>query len=262
MEFCALASGSTGNSIFVRTATTGILIDAGLSGKKTAEALSCIGEDLGCVRAVFITHEHTDHIKGAAILARKYGIGLYGTKGTLRAIYQADGCKLDTSLLHEVCADSQVQIGDITVCPYTTTHDAVDPVGYTVIGDGRKLGFATDLGEYNDYVIEKLTGADALYVEANHNINMLMAGSYPYSTKVRINSPLGHLSNEACGEMVVRLQNPGLHTVVLAHISLENNFDELAYRTVEGIINEGWRQDNKPKLIVAGHYQPTGILRI
>lgn len=262
MEFCALASGSTGNSILIRTENTSILIDAGLSGKKTAEALSSIGTDVEDIKAIFITHEHTDHIKGAAILARKYGIPLYATHRTLAAIYEGDCCRLPKPLMRIVEADSSVEVGDITVTPYSVTHDAVDPVGYTVSGDGRKIGFATDLGEYNEYILGRLDGSDALYVEANHNINMLMAGTYPYQTKVRINSPLGHLSNEACGEMVVRLQHPGLHTVVLAHISLENNFDELAYKTVEGFINEGWRQDKKPRLVVAGHYQPTGILKV
>lgn len=261
MEFCALASGSSGNSIYVGNEDTRILVDAGLTGKKTIAALESIGIDPCTISAILITHDHSDHIAGAAVLARKLNVRLFGTAGTLDYIVKRSAAEIPGQLLCPVRADESFTVGSIDVSPFRISHDAIDPVAYCLSAGGRKLGMATDLGEYNDYIVERLSGCDSLYIESNHDYNMLMAGPYPYVLKSRIHSPLGHLSNDDTAKLVNMLQCERLRRIMLAHLSEENNFEELAYETVSCELKKGWKSGELPKLYVAKRYVPSEFIK-
>lgn len=262
MDFCALASGSSGNVIYVGHEGTRLLVDAGISCKRICEGLGQIGIDPTTVNAILVTHDHSDHTQGVAVFSKKYNVPVYATPGTLNYISGNARCPINPGLMHFVHADRPFDIGGIRITPFATSHDAIDPVCYCLEAGGRKLGMATDLGMYDEYIINALSNSDALYIEANHDINMLMLGSYPYSLKTRIASNLGHLSNDACGELLLKLRTPALKHVVLAHISQENNFPELAYETVRLALEQDERYTDIPELVSAKRYEPTGMIRL
>lgn len=262
MKFCALASGSSGNCIYVEHKGTRVLVDAGISAKRIAEALGEIGIEPESIEAILITHDHSDHIQGAAVFSRKYGADLYATEGTLKFICANCRAKPDNSRLHNVNKNKTFDIGNIRIEPFPVLHDAIDPVGYALCGDDKRLGIATDLGTYDDLIVSRLMGANALYIEANHDVDMLMLGSYPYQIKCRINSDIGHLSNEVCAELIGKVRTEDMKVVVLAHISKENNFEELAYETVRQSILRDGRFANLPQLIIARRDGPTGMIEL
>lgn len=233
MRLCSIASGSSGNCIYVGSDTTHILVDAGISGKRTKEGLERLGVKAGELDGIFITHEHADHISGLGVMARKYGVPIYGTKGTLEAVRNtASVGAIDASLFREIQTDTKITVKDLTLNPMRTSHDAADPVAYRISHDRQKLGIITDLGCYNDYTVECLRGMNALFIEANHDVNMLQVGPYPYYLKKRILGDRGHLSNELSGQLLSRLLNDEMQTIILGHLSKENNLPELAYETV------------------------------
>lgn len=218
--------------------------------------------DPATINGILVTHDHTDHTQGIAVFSKKYNVPVYATAGTLNYISGNARCVPNPALLHIVRADSPFDIGGIHITPFATSHDAIDPVCYSLEADGKKLGMATDLGFYDDYIVAALSNSDALYLEANHDINMLMLGSYPYCLKTRIASNLGHLSNETCGELLVKLRTPRLKSIVLAHISKENNFPELAYETVRLALENDERYTDIPYLVAAKRHEPTGMIRL
>ena len=262
VEFCALASGSSGNCIYVGAGRTKLLIDAGISCKKIAEGLEQLGTDPGEIDAILITHDHCDHIQGAAVFARKYNVPIYATPLTMEFICKKAVCPPGPQLQMKVDPDSDFFVGGIHVMPFRISHDALDPVSYTVEADGEKIGFATDLGVYDENTVRALSDCDALYIEANHDVNMLMLGSYSYSTKLRINSPLGHLSNEDCAALILRVRTERLRHVVFGHISKENNLEELAYETVRQAIASDRRFATETELMVANRYDPSALIRL
>ena len=239
MRLCSIASGSSGNCIYVGTDTTHVLVDVGISRKRTEEGLHSLGIDPGELDAVFITHEHSDHISGLGVFSRKYNVPIYATPKTVEAICR---CKslgaIDGDLFQTVCADESFTIKDITVNPMRISHDAADPVAYRFSHGKQKFGVVTDLGTYNDYTVECLKGMDALLLEANHDVNMLQVGPYPYPLKQRILGDRGHLSNENSGRLLCRLLHDNLKYIVLGHLSKENNMPQLAYETVRLEINQ------------------------
>lgn len=233
MELCSLASGSSGNCIFLGTDETSILIDAGVSAKLAESGLHTIGRTLKDIDGILVTHEHSDHIRGIGVMARKLGVPIYGTRGTLEALrgYTSLG-KIDESLYREICADSPFQIGDMEIVPFEIPHDAAQPVAYRVNAGRKSAAVVTDLGIYTDYIVQNLQGLDAVLLEANHDVRMLQAGSYPYYLKQRILSSHGHLSNENAGRLLCRILHDHLKCVYLGHLSQENNYEALAYETV------------------------------
>jgi len=231
-----------------------VLIDAGLSEKKLALRMAAIGRDLGDLDAVFVTHEHSDHVRGIGPVCRKHGVTLHCTEGTLRRMNGQVGRLPGFVPLAE---GAPVVIGDLTVRPYATGHDAEEPVAFTFHAGGLKLGHATDLGRVTSEVIEHLSLADALLVEANHDVDMLNAGPYPWPLKQRIKSDVGHLSNEACGEILARTVHAGLKTVVLMHLSETNNHPELAAITARQALG-----DSPADVILARQDQPTPMIEI
>ncbi len=233
MRFTSLFSGSSGNCTYVGSDNTHILVDAGCSRKKIEEGLGSLDLGLGDIDAIFVTHEHTDHISAIKMILKKYDIPVYGTAGTIEGIRKTGTiADFSESRFITVMADHPVVVGDMTIDPMTISHDALEPCGYRVYHDGKKVGIATDMGCYTDYTVECLRDCDALLLEANHDVRMLQTGPYPYILKRRILGDKGHLSNEKSGELICKLLNDKIQGVFLGHLSKENNLPELAYETV------------------------------
>ncbi len=252
MRLSSIASGSSGNCIYVGTDTTHILVDAGISGKRIEEGVHALDLSMNEIDAILITHEHADHIAGLGVLARRYGIPIYATAGTRNAILRSSGVgRIDGDLFHDVSADERFTIKDLSVNPMKVSHDAAQPVAYRLSHGRTKAAIVTDLGTYNDYTVAGLKGMDVLFLEANHDIRMLQAGPYPYPLKQRILGDRGHLSNESAGNLLSALMHEGLQYVVLGHLSKENNIPELAYESVrvEVTMNEQ-RQGNEGKISI------------
>lgn len=234
MNLCSIASGSSGNCIYTGTDNTGILIDAGISAKRIEQGLASIDRNIKEIKGIFVSHEHSDHIKGIGVLARKHQIPIYGTKGTIEAIKQCTSLgKIDEDLYHVIRAEEQVQIDDLVVKPFAISHDAAEPVAYRMECGEKSAAIATDLGFYNQNIVDKLQNLDVLLLESNHDIHMLQVGAYPYPLKQRILSDRGHLSNESAGKLLCHLLHDDLKAVFLGHLSKDNNYEELAYETVK-----------------------------
>lgn len=233
MRLCSIASGSSGNCIYTGTEATHVLVDAGISGKKVEAGLHSLGLTGHDMDGILITHEHSDHINGLGVLCRRYRIPIYATPGTIGAIKSCKSLgEIPEELFHEVEADEAFTIKDLTVRPMRISHDAAEPVAYRFSYGKKRAAVCTDLGIYNDYTVECLKGMDVLLLEANHDVNMLQVGSYPYYLKQRILGNRGHLSNENAGRLLSRVLHDDLKKVVLGHLSQENNLPELAYEAV------------------------------
>lgn len=234
MRMCSIASGSSGNCIYIGSGSSHILIDAGISGKRVEAGLRELQLKGTDVNGILITHEHSDHIRGLGVLARKFEVPIYATPGTAAAIREMDGLgRIDEGLFVEIGADVPFVIGDLKISPFRISHDAAEPVAYRVACEGHSAAVATDLGVYTDYTVDNLRGLDALLLEANHDIHMLEVGGYPYYLKRRIAGERGHLSNESAGKLLCRILHDNLKAVFLGHLSKENNYAELAYETVK-----------------------------
>lgn len=233
MRLCSIASGSSGNCIYVGSDNTHLIVDAGISGRKIEDGLNSLGLKTGEMDGILITHEHSDHVGGLGVIARRYGIPMYATKGTIEAIKGMSYLgKIPGELFREIEADKSFMINDLKINPVRISHDAADPVAYRIGSGDRSVGVVSDLGKYNDYIVNNFSGVDALLLEANHDVNMLQVGKYPYQLKCRILGDKGHLSNESSGRLLSRLLHDDLKTVFLGHLSKENNMAELAYETV------------------------------
>ncbi|MGN0244022.1 MAG: MBL fold metallo-hydrolase [Lachnospiraceae bacterium] len=234
MQLTSIASGSSGNCIYVGEEKSHLLIDAGISGKRVEQALGELQVNPEELEGILVTHEHVDHIKGIGVLARKYRLPLYMTEKTGEYIkeHQCIG-KMDDSLIQYILPEQEFRVGEFTICPHRIWHDAADPVCYTVTTDTACASIATDLGDYDEWLAERLSGCDILFVEANHDEKMLEVGPYPYQLKQRILGQYGHLSNEKSGQLIARLYSDRLRNVFLGHLSKDNNYPELAYETVK-----------------------------
>ena len=240
MRFTSLASGSSGNCTYVGSDNTHILVDAGTSKKKIEEGLSELSLSLADISAIFVTHEHVDHISAIRTILNKYDIPVYATKGTIQGIRNSDKkLEMEDKQFIPVMVDNAVVVGDMIINPMAISHDALEPCGYRVYCGDKKIGIATDLGCYDDYTVSALSGCDALLLEANHDVRMLQTGPYPYRLKHRILGDKGHLSNEKSGELLCSLLNDKMKGIFLGHLSKENNLPELAYETVRVEIEMG-----------------------
>ena len=253
MQFASIASGSSGNCLYTGNDDTHLLIDAGISKKRIEEGLRGFCVEPGDIDAVLITHEHSDHIKGLGVLARKYRLPIYATRGTIMEIRRQRSLgDIDESLYHEIRAGETFRIGNMEIHAFAIPHDARDPVSYRV-EDGRfRIGTVTDLGYYDASILAALSDCDILYAEANHDIRMLETGPYPYQLKIRILGNYGHLSNESSGQMISQLLNEKLQKVILGHLSKENNYPDLALKAVQYEVESSLnRSGYKPEICVA-----------
>lgn len=233
LELCAIASGSSGNCICVGDDNTHVLIDAGISGKRIENGLHEFDLKANEMQGILVTHEHIDHIAGVGVLARRYGIPICSTAGTIEAIKQSKSVgKIDESLFQVITPGKRFSIGDLIFKPISISHDAADPVAYKVTNENKTVAVVTDLGNYNQAIVDELQGLDALLLEANHDIKMLQMGPYPYPLKQRILGDRGHLSNERSGQFLSELLHDHFGTVMLGHLSKENNYEKLAYEAV------------------------------
>ena len=265
MDFFSVASGSSGNCICLGSDQCHVMIDAGISGKRIEEGMNTYDYTTSDMDGVLITHEHSDHIQGLGVVARKYGLPIYATKGTADAILQSSSVgKIDPSLFHVIEAGKTFFIGNLEIYPMSISHDAADPVAY-LVSDGRhRVGVVTDLGDYDADIVSHMEGLDALLLEANHDIHMLQVGAYPYPLKQRILGERGHLSNETSGQLLGQILHDGMQHILLGHLSKENNYDELAYETVRLEISLGdnpYRGNDFP-IEVAKRDRPSSLIRL
>ncbi|MDD6482334.1 MAG: MBL fold metallo-hydrolase [Lachnospiraceae bacterium] len=233
LELCSIASGSSGNCICVGSDDCHILIDAGISGKRIEQGLNSIDLKSQEMQGIFVTHEHIDHIAGLGVMARRYGLPMYATQGTIEAIKNTSSVgKIDEELFHPVCPEEEITIQDLSITPIAISHDAAEPVAYRIRSGQQQAAVVTDLGNYDEELVGKLQGLDLLLLEANHDIHMLETGVYPYPLKRRIMGDRGHLSNERSGQLLGELLHDRFGAVMLGHLSKENNYEELAYEAV------------------------------
>jgi phosphoribosyl 1,2-cyclic phosphodiesterase len=227
MRFSVLASGSSGNAIYVEADKKGILIDSGLSCKELLRRLEILNVDPDRVQGLVITHEHTDHVKGAGPVARRLDLPVFLNRSTYRKCAKTLG---DIPKLVSIKTGQALTIGNLVVETFSKCHDAADPMGIVVAFDGLRIGLMTDLGRSTRLVENRLKGCRALVLEFNHDLDLLEEGPYPLYLKRRIRGPEGHLSNGQAGEIIQALAHDELDVVVPAHISRENNRPEIAYQ--------------------------------
>lgn len=236
LEFCSLASGSSGNSYVVRHGDTVLLVDCGISGKKIFSGLKEHGMEPTEVSGVLITHEHSDHTKSIKVVLKKSQALAYMNIGTWQCL--SDKVPEEKQIL--IGSREEFQIGDITIRPFVVSHDATEPLGYSFIAGGRQLSILTDTGIVTDSIERAVRDADLLVVEANHDVNVLQMSSYPYSLKRRILGNKGHLSNEAAATCIMKVyqSNDKPRQILLAHLSHQNNTPEMARITVCNMLEE------------------------
>jgi len=234
MRTIVLASGSQGNAILVKSGSSAILFDLGISLRKLKFRLAELNEDLSGLEAVFISHEHGDHINGLEIFLRKIPLPVFATQGTW------DSPLMSGLKQHRVCfkCGEPIPLNGFEVQAFRLPHDAAEPVGFIVSDREHKLALATDFGSVNALVLERLKGAELLIIESNHDEDMLRKGPYPWPLKQRILSRCGHLSNPDCARLLSKIQNHGLKNVVLAHLSEKNNRPELAYAAARDRVDQ------------------------
>ncbi len=235
LGFCPLASGSKGNAIFIGTKNSRILIDMGISYSMLCERLLELSVDVKTIQAVLITHEHSDHISGLRLLCERLNIPVLANAETAKGICGA--LKIRPRFKIFTTGESFI-FQDIEVHPFSVPHDTLDPVGFILQMDGLKLGFCADLGHVTSLVKERLMGCDYLYLEANHEPSMVHASHRPAVYKERVLSKQGHLSNQECADLLIRLHHPGLKHVHLAHLSVECNHEDLALKTVRDALEK------------------------
>lgn len=259
MRVISLSSGSSGNCMCVVTQEARILIDAGISAKKIVEGLLGAGIEPETVDAVFITHEHTDHTAGLRVFLQRCPVTVYGTHETLQSVIAGFGGKpLPTELFRSITPGTVVTVRDAEVSACYTSHDAAKSVAYGVRANGKYFAMATDLGCYDNTIVNHLSGADAVLIESNYDRDMLLVGPYSYSLKQRVMGARGHLSNDDCGSLMVSIMHRGLKHIILGHLSKENNYPELALKSAECVLAKNWRYTEPcPKLTVAKRDFPT-----
>ena len=249
MKICILASGSSGNCIFVASRQERVLIDAGLSARETARRLDQIGVPVATISAVCLTHEHSDHIAGLAGLHQRHGIRLFANSGTIEAIRRDD--KLRELKWNVFSTGAPFQIGDLTFDPFPVSHDAYEPVGFVVKCGDTRLGIVTDIGAPTHLVREHLRHCRALIIEANHDEYLLSGARRPWVLKQRIAGRQGHLSNAHAAQMIAEIASPSLRQVFLCHISQDCNRPELALKEVKNAIAKRGIKDIRVKLTFA-----------
>ncbi|SKA88924.1 Phosphoribosyl 1,2-cyclic phosphodiesterase [Clostridium sp. USBA 49] len=260
MIFCSLYSGSSGNSIFVSSENAKILIDAGLPGKNIEKALKDINENPSEIDGIFVTHEHSDHVKGVGVLSRKYDIPIYANEFTWKAMEGSIGKIKEHNI--KIMNSGCLSIKDMDIVSFKIPHDAASPQGYAVYNKNKKAAIATDIGHFSDEIKKNIVDSDVVLIESNHDVEMLKFGPYPYTLKRRILSNIGHLSNEDCAKAIVDIIGQKRKRVILGHLSKTNNYPELAYQTVVSFLKQMNVELNKDiGLTVAKRDMPSNYIK-
>lgn len=234
-RFCSLFSSSSGNSTYFGTASSGILIDAGVSSRRLCAALKSRDIEPETLDAIFVTHPHSDHINGIRVFASKYGIPVFCTEGTAAELEAAE--VLTEKFPLEIVPVQGVEVGRMVIRSFPIPHDTAQPCGYTVcFPDGRTAAIATDTGHMTSTILNEMKRCDLVMMESNHDVGMLQNGSYPYELKRRILSPTGHLCNADCAQAAAELVRNGVTRLFLGHLSTENNIPSLAFETTHAAL--------------------------
>lgn len=256
MRVCPLASGSKGNSIFVEAGGTRLLIDAGLSASAIVQRLAAIGVEPSSIDGLLVTHEHTDHVRGAGAFARRYRIPLITSCVTTRSIPDV----LKKAEVVEFESGCSFAFRDLLIDPFPLTHDAADPVGFILHAAEGSIGVATDLGTVTRLVRDKLTGCSVLVLESNHDEEMLLNGPYPWHLKQRIRSRHGHLSNNESLELLFDLAHDGLKALVLAHLSETNNHPDKVEESAAAFL--AGQNTCAPRIVIGLQHAPGPLLEL
>lgn len=260
-KFCSLFSGSTGNSLLIESDNSKILVDAGESAKKIVSALSLVNVDISDIDAILVTHEHSDHVKSLGTLSKKYNIPVYANQNTWNAMPEQKEKILEDNQNTFIVNDT-FEIKDLSFNPFSIPHDAADPCGFNVFHKNNKMSIATDLGHITPSIMNNLEKSSFIHLESNYDPNILKYSSYPLYLKQRITGPEGHLSNNNSGEIISKLIKTGLSSVMLGHLSKENNFPELAYKTVVEEIISNHHDESDIQIRVAKRDGPSSIIDI
>ena len=258
LQFCSLFSGSSGNAIYLATERGGLLVDCGMSARQTLDAMHQAGLSPAAVHAILITHEHSDHIKGAGVMSRKLGVPVYATEGTWAGMARSVG-ELPARHRIAINAGESFFLDDIEVSSFSIPHDANDPVGYRFFVGRHSIAVATDLGHFSQTVSDAISGAHIVLLESNHDPDLLRNNPrYPAHLKTRILGKKGHLSNDAGAQAAVRLAQSGTRHLLLGHLSSDNNTPDMAYRaSANALLDAGADLAGDVTLHVAPRYQPS-----
>ena len=243
-NFCSLYSGSSGNSLFIETHNTKLLIDAGVSSKKIENALNDININPASLDGILVTHEHVDHVQGLGTLSKKFDLPVFVNQETLDAMpKQRD--KISDKNIKTFKVSDKFEIGDLEIKPFSIPHDAANPCGFNIWKDNKKISIATDIGHMTNPILKSLEESLFIMLEANYDPEVLRCSSYPFTLKSRIAGPTGHLPNEMAGKTISHLLQSGLKNAMLGHLSKQSNFPELAYKTVvDELISNNYQEDS------------------
>lgn len=250
LYFTSLNSGSNGNCYYTGTGNDAVLIDVGLSCRETEKRMKQLGLNMNTVKAIFVSHEHGDHVKGVSTLANKYSLPVYITPETAR-----HGPRLISHLAKPFTANETITIGDLTIIPFTKSHDAADPHSFIISSNGITVGVLTDIGNVCPSVIHHFKQCHAVFLEANYDADLLENGRYPIHLKNRIRGGQGHLSNKEALDLFITHRSPNLSHLLLSHLSKENNSPEMAETLFKEFAGD-------VKITVAPRYQPTAVFSI
>jgi phosphoribosyl 1,2-cyclic phosphodiesterase len=257
LRIAVLGSGSKGNSIFIASPQTRVLVDAGFSCAQVEQRLAKIGESIHGINGIIISHEHHDHLRGVNTLIRRYGIPLFISEKT----FEGARIRFPHSVKNFfITAGNPFSVGDLQFHPFTVPHDAIDPLGFVIQCNNEKIGIAVDLGFPSKLVEQKLRDCSVLILESNHDPEMLLGGPYPWELKQRIMSRLGHLSNTDLAELLKKILSHKVKYLFLAHLSETNNHPQLAWQCCSSVLEEC--NINHIKIIVSSQNKPTELLEI
>lgn len=247
----SIASGSNGNCYYIGNGTEAILVDAGISCRQIEKRMAKQGLSMQHVKAIFVSHEHSDHVRGLSVLANKYQLPVYLTNGTRR------GCKLaiPDRLLHPLADMQRIDVGDLSITSFRKYHDAADPHSFLIEGGGHTVGVFTDIGRVCEQVIHFFSRCDAVFLEANYDADMLMQGRYPIFLKNRIRGGYGHLSNAEALELFLTHRPPKLSHLFLSHLSRDNNDPDLVYQLFH-------RHRGDTEIVIAGRHTETAVYEV
>lgn len=261
IRFCPIYSGSSGNSTYFGAGDVNLLVDAGLPGKHIVSGLQAVGVDPQALDGILVTHEHTDHVAGVGVLARRFSVPIYATTPTWAAMEKKIGA-IPPKLIREITPDTDFYIGAVGITPVPIPHDAASPVGYHFSCHGHNAATFTDLGYIPTHVLDAASDCEVLLIESNHDVEMLRNGPYPYDLKQRILSRKGHLSNETCAQALVKLLERGVRNAYLGHLSADNNDPSLALQTVKSALMAAGAQEGRDFAVaMAKRSRPSAFYR-